>query len=104
MRRAQPDARRAGRAQAFRFSLLYLAVLFLRRRVDRLRWLSDRISRRADRRHRRPSSRRKQRGRNIALLVVLVALAVLFFAMTIVKLGGQLTSRGMAERSLACGA
>jgi hypothetical protein len=30
---------------------------------------------------------RRQRGRNIALLVVLVALVVLFFAITLVKLG-----------------
>jgi hypothetical protein len=30
---------------------------------------------------------RRQRGRNVALLVVLVALAVLFFAITLVKLG-----------------
>jgi hypothetical protein len=30
---------------------------------------------------------RRQRGRNVALLVVLVALVVLFFAITVVKLG-----------------
>ncbi len=30
---------------------------------------------------------RRQRGRNIALMVVLVSLAVLFFAITMVKLG-----------------
>jgi len=30
---------------------------------------------------------RRQRGRNIALLVVLSSLAVLFFAITMVKLG-----------------
>jgi hypothetical protein len=31
--------------------------------------------------------RRRQRGRNIAMLIVLVALAVLFYAIAIVKLG-----------------
>jgi hypothetical protein len=30
---------------------------------------------------------RRQRGRNVALLVVLVSLVVLFFAITMVKLG-----------------
>ena len=30
--------------------------------------------------------RRRQRGRNVAMMVVLVALAVLFFAITIVKM------------------
>ena len=30
---------------------------------------------------------RRQRGRNIALMVVLAGLAVLFFAITLVKLG-----------------
>jgi hypothetical protein len=30
--------------------------------------------------------RRRQRGRNIAILVVLIALSVLFFAVTIVKM------------------
>ncbi len=30
---------------------------------------------------------RRQRGRNMALIVVLAALAILFFAITIVKLG-----------------
>ncbi len=30
---------------------------------------------------------RRQRGRNIALMVVLVSLVVLFFAITVVKLG-----------------
>ena len=30
---------------------------------------------------------RRQRGRNVALIVVLAALAVLFFAITLVKLG-----------------
>jgi hypothetical protein len=30
--------------------------------------------------------RRRQKGRNIALLVVLIALSVLFFAITIVKM------------------
>jgi hypothetical protein len=30
---------------------------------------------------------RRQRGRNLALLLVLVSLAVLFFAITMVKLG-----------------
>ena len=30
--------------------------------------------------------RRRQRGRNVALLLVLVGLAVLFFAITIVKM------------------
>jgi len=31
--------------------------------------------------------RRRQRGRNVAMLIVLVAVAVLFYAMAIVKLG-----------------
>jgi hypothetical protein len=31
---------------------------------------------------------RKQRGRNVALMLVLAALGVLFFAITIVKLAG----------------
>ncbi len=31
--------------------------------------------------------RRKQRGRNVALLIALVALAALFYAIAIVKLG-----------------
>jgi hypothetical protein len=31
---------------------------------------------------------RKQRGRNVALMLVLVGLVVLFFAITIVKLAG----------------
>ena len=30
---------------------------------------------------------RRQRGRNVALIVVLAALAILFFAITLVKLG-----------------
>ncbi len=30
---------------------------------------------------------RRQRGRNVALMVVLASLAVLFFAITLVKLG-----------------
>ncbi len=33
--------------------------------------------------------RRRRRGRNIALLIVLLALAVLFYVLAIVKLGGQ---------------
>ena len=33
--------------------------------------------------------RRKQRGRNIALLIVLLAVAALFYAIAIVKLGGS---------------
>ncbi len=33
--------------------------------------------------------RRRQRGRNIALLVVLIAVVVLFYAIAFVKLGGQ---------------
>ena len=33
--------------------------------------------------------RRRQRGRNIALLLVLVAVAALFYAISIVKLGGS---------------
>ncbi len=32
---------------------------------------------------------KKRRGRNIALALVLVGLVVLFFAITIVRLGGQ---------------
>lgn len=32
--------------------------------------------------------RRRRRGRNIALLVVLLALSALFYAIAIVKLGG----------------
>ncbi len=30
---------------------------------------------------------RRQRGRNVALILVLTALAILFFAITLVKLG-----------------
>jgi hypothetical protein len=37
---------------------------------------------------------RRQRGRNIALLVVLSALAVLFFAITIAKLGSKFGHAG----------
>jgi hypothetical protein len=33
--------------------------------------------------------RRKRRGRNIALLIVLVAVVVLFYVLAIVKLSGQ---------------
>jgi hypothetical protein len=33
--------------------------------------------------------RRKRRGRNIALLLVLIAVVVLFYVLAIVKLGGQ---------------
>ena len=33
--------------------------------------------------------RRRQRGRNIALLIALLAVAALFYAVAIVKLGGQ---------------
>ena len=33
--------------------------------------------------------RRRQRGRNIALLLVLLAVVALFYAIAIVKLGGQ---------------
>ena len=33
--------------------------------------------------------RRRQRGKNVALLVVLVAVVALFYAISIVKLGGS---------------
>ena len=33
--------------------------------------------------------KRRQRGRNVAMLLVLIGLAVLFFAITIVKLAHQ---------------
>jgi hypothetical protein len=39
--------------------------------------------------------KRRQRMRNIAIAWILVALAVLFFVVTIVRLGGNVANRAM---------
>jgi hypothetical protein len=39
--------------------------------------------------------KRRQRKRNIAIAWILVALAVLFFVVTIVRLGGNVANRAM---------
>lgn len=40
-----------------------------------------------------PDHLKAQRGRNLALALVLIGLVVLFFAMTIVRLGGNVAMR-----------
>jgi len=40
-----------------------------------------------------PEQRRRQRSRNIAIAVVLAGLVVLFYVMTLFKLGGQVVNR-----------
>ena len=64
---------------AFKYSILYLFVLFAALAVDRLAGVTCGMA--LD-----PDDMRRRRARNWAMLVVLLALCVLFYAITIVKM------------------
>ena len=87
------DDRRGHRAarRMFKFSLLYLAVLFAALPLDRLSADAGRMSVMADD-DRRPGDsdrHRQQRSKNLFMFFCLLSMAVIFFALTVVRMGGK---------------
>ena len=80
----------------FRFSLLYLAVLFAALPLDGVVariWRPDTgrmsVAMTEDRRPGDTDRHRRQRGKNLFMAAFLLALAAIFFLLTLVRMGGQ---------------